>query len=525
MDRITEHPTSTAAPPEQESAQLLPYKYHYKVFDGFTGERYLLSLAQKFAPFALWRTWQAAVSYQAPGEECYVGVARLIDERAGGTGIHVGVGERKVYLDFEALEARGWLVLAHMQKSFRTKDGTIVLRVVPTKDFTGFYDTAYDYHQWLSDPGYIAPERCNVPLILADPALVKRLIRFENYRRLLVNAKPGRKPQRSQQDFYRCQLSKLAEQRAEEEAKKVNLYSNTLTKEDSLYRIPGSDQSTNREGYSEDSTAGEKGHIAAKTIRKFHPKSYDTNSPPNPNPEPPEEEQGGASAKEVQETLGYTAVELKQDRAKRGAAMAGIPADQYAKLNGGLDQTEQQEEAAQRQAEVQEVPAATPRPAREIPTQVEKAIIEFAQQYDDTHLVRSDVTRVAKIYFTAAQTLEHFNDTLFFALFDQAHTAALKKHCERSNSHGRVNRVPFFFTCLENAFSFSLEELVYLRSDDALYSDYSLWDVIDTVRDNYHRLFNTGQITDDYRTWLCDILDDLEKRTAPKQRLNLTTRD
>jgi len=60
-------------------------------------------------------------------------VARLIDERAGGTGIHVGVGERKVYLDFEALEARGWLVLEHMQKPFRTKDGSIVLRVVPTR--------------------------------------------------------------------------------------------------------------------------------------------------------------------------------------------------------------------------------------------------------------------------------------------------------------------------------------------------------------------------------------------------------
>jgi len=426
------------------------------------------------------------------------------------------VGERKVYLDLEALEARGWLVLEHMQKPFQTKDGTIVVRVVPTKDFTGFYDTAYDYHQWLSDPGYIAPERCNVPLILADPALVKRLIRFENYRRLLVNAKPGRKAQRSQQDFYRCQLSRLEEQRAEEEAKKLNLYSNTLTKEDSVYRIPGNDQSTTRERLSEDSTAGEEEQVVAVTIRNFHPKSYETNLPP--------EEEQGAVAKEAQGILGYTEDELRQDRAKRGAAMAGIPADQYVKLNGGLDQAEQQE-AAHRQAEVQEVPAAAPRPAREIPTQVEKAIIEFAQQYDDTHLVRSDVTRVAKIYFTAAQTLEHFNDTLFFALFDQARTAALKKHCERSNSHGRVNRVPFFFTCLENAFSFSLEELVYLRSDDALYSDSSLWDVIDTVRDNYQRLFNTGQITNDYRTWLCDILDDLKKRKAPKQRLNLTTRD
>jgi len=77
---------------------------------------------------------------------------------------------------------------------------------------------------------------------------------------------------------------------------------------------------------------------------------------------------------------------------------------------------------------------------------------------------------------------------------------------------------------LENAFSFTLEEPVYLCADDPLYTDYSLWDVTDTVHDNYQWLFNTGQITEDYRTWLCDILDELEKRKEPKQRLNPTTR-
>lgn len=51
-----------------------------------------------------------------------------------------------------------------------------------------------------------------------------------------------------------------------------------------------------------------------------------------------------------------------------------------------------------------------------------------------------------------------------------------------------------------------------------------MWPTSDTVHDNYQRLFNTGQVTEDYRTWLCGILDDLEKRTEPKQRLNPTTR-
>jgi len=456
-------------------------------------------------------------------------VARLIDERAGGIGIHVGVGERKVYLDLEALEARGWLVLEHVQKPFRANDGDIVLRVVPQKSFDGFYDTAYDYHQWLESAEYIAPERANVPLILADPALTKRLIRFENYRRLLVCGKPGRKPQRSQQDFYTCQLSKLEEQRAEEEAKKLNLYSNTLTKEDSTYRIAKSDQSTRREGFSEDSTAKEEERVAAKTIGNFHPKSYETNS----NPEPPEEERGGAAAKEVQGLRGYTEDELRQDRAKRGAAMAGIPAHQYAKLNGGLDHVEQTE-AAQRQqerqhevfsrTEEQPEPTRPARPEREVPPAVIEVGRQYARQYDDAHLIASDVTRFKKVYATASQALAGFDEGMYWERFDGAKAAAAKHAKKCTNSKGFVTRVPYLFTCLENAFSFSLEELVYLRGDDALYSDYTLFEVIDHMRETYHRLANTGQLDVEYRTWLCIILDEYEKRKEPKERLNPTTR-
>lgn len=303
-------------------------------------------------------------------------------------------------------------------------------------------------------------------------------------------------------------------------------YSNALTKDDSVYRIPYNEQPTTKDGDSEDSTAKKEERVAPTTIRNLRTKSVGTNHLPNPDPNslPQEEGKGGEATEEVESTLGYTENELKQDRNKRGAALAGIPADQYAKLTGGQDQAEQQE-TAQRRAEVQQIPIASARPMREVPVTVENAITEFAEQYDDAHLLRSDVTRAAKIYFTAVQTLEYFNDTLFFAFLDQARAAALKKsNCAHTNGRGHVNRVPFFFTCLENAFSFSLEELVYLRAEDPLYSDYSLWDVIDTIRDNYHRLFNTGQITEDYRTWLCDILDDLEKRKAPKQRINQTIR-
>ena len=114
---------------------------------------------------------------------------------------------------------------------------------------------------------------------------------------------------------------------------------------------------------------------------------------------------------------------------------------------------------------------------------------------------------------------------LYWERFDGAKAAADKRAHKRTNSKGYVTRVPYLFTCLENAFSLSLEELVYLRSDESLYADYTLFDVIDTMRDTYHRLNNTGQIDVNYRTWLCDILDEYEKRKEPKVRLNATARD
>ena len=88
-----------------------------------------------------------------------------------------------------------------------------------------------------------------------------------------------------------------------------------------------------------------------------------------------------------------------------------------------------------------------------------------------------------------------------------------------------MTRVPYLFTCLENAFAFSLEELVYLRSEESLYADSTLFDVIDKLRTSYYDFSKTKQINIEYRTWLCDILDEYEKREEPKVRLNATTRD
>ena len=136
------------------------------------------------------------------------------------------------------------------------------------------------------------------------------------------------------------------------------------------------------------------------------------------------------------------------------------------------------------------------------------------------------MTRAAKIYFTAAQTREYFQETLFWAFYDEAIKAAKKlRGCEHTNSNGRVNRVPYFFTCLENAFAFSLEELVYLRSDYPLSTEIEVWDMIDHLRETYQQQVQDGQSQQTYRQWLEHLLDQQEHCKHPKIRQNVTTKD
>lgn len=66
---------------------------------------------------------------------------------------------------------------------------------------------------------------------------------------------------------------------------------------------------------------------------------------------------------------------------------------------------------------------------------------------------------------------------------------------------------------------------MYLRGDDVLYSDSPLFDVIDHMRETYHRLANTGQLDVEYHSWLCRILDTYEKRKEPKERLHPTAHE
>lgn len=503
------------------SNQLFPNKYIYEEFAGYSGERYLRSILSKAAPLALRRTWQVAVSFQAVGKECYVSVKKMLEE--------VGTGERKLYQDYDAMERRGWLSLRRVRMDFTTKEGKKVTRAVTIKDFRGLYAMAHDYHLWRNSGEYLAPIRANVPLILEDKALVKRLIRFENYRRLLVNEKPGRKKQGCR-DYYEEQEEEVWARGTD--VQELNISTNGTTNATSLYRKNLEEERETGERGPNLRPPGREEDIGATAIRNEETKekgetkrdekkrAEEETSPKRKSPPYPERESAAAAkrAELAERVNGYTEEELKRDAQKRGAAAAGIPAEHYQKLRGEPDRREEPEVQPS-----QSEPASPPR--RQMPAELVEAVTQFATFYDSPHLVSSDVTRATKMYFTAAQTIPDFRQTLFEAFLEEAVDAAKEvRGCEHTNSKGRVNRIPYFFTCLENALSFSLEELVYLRTDEPLYGQTTVLDLVNHLRTTYNQQVQDRQTELDYRSWLEWILDEQEHRKQPKQRNNVTAK-
>lgn len=512
----------------------LPNKYRYPEFAGLSGERYLLSLAEQFAPLALWRTWQAIVSYQAPDNVAYVGVSLLVDRKRG----RVGVKERKIYLDLAALEERGWLSMTRVRMPFVQQDNSIAYHPVTVKDFSGFYKTAHDYHLWLHDPMYLAPERENIPLIMEDPELVKRLVKFENYRRLLLCDKPGRKRNAERDD---CNASRLAStEYLRTSDPKVNQYFNPLTKTDSLYRKGNTDQQT----LERDSihSIPEKGTgIAATTIRNSdtgsqsettETENHKAESESKSNlPVPLSIENAAEDAKQVKTVQGYTEEELQRDVKKRGAAVIGTPAGQYAKLSGAPnDQAEPEHQEQAKRTIKRETREGSYRHRQEMPAALRKHVVQCVQSYDDPHLIKSDLSRATKLYMTAWQAFTHIPeqhqfDNLYLALFDRAAAKAATLASEHTNSRGQTNIVPYLFACFENSFELTLEELVYLRTSNPLYADSSLWKFVDDARDTYKQQYAAGEVEVDYAEWLQLALDTLEHCKQPKARPNRAQRE
>src|SRR5262249_43223960 len=130
------------------------------------------------------------------------------------------------------------------------EDGTFVECPVVIKDFKPLYDRAYEYHLWTQSPDYIPPERDYAEMIRSNPQLYQKLIRFNNYRRILCTEVPGRKTQTSYQCHFQSDQQEQPRQESRNQATppqpqhKAKDFSQEKRNNSSPYRRPENNQST-----------------------------------------------------------------------------------------------------------------------------------------------------------------------------------------------------------------------------------------------------------------------------------------
>src|SRR5207302_783707 len=100
------------------------------------------------------------------------------------------------------------------------------------------------------------------------------------------------------------------------------------------------------------------------------------------------------------------------------------------------------------------------------PEQLARIITQMMQDLGgNPKYLQSDITRVTKIYWACTQIFRPFTNVWFLERL----YAALAKTRRARKVH---NRVPYFFTTLENdVLELQAEELAYIRSQEALYRD------------------------------------------------------
>jgi hypothetical protein len=208
--------------------------------------------------------------------------------------------------------------------------------------------------------------------------------------------------------------------------------------------------------YSNDSTA-QKGtvSVAAQAIRREQqsnqPNGEETNTnPPSKSNNQPNDKKEGAAAERAGAVKAAVAEKQQGQPSARAAAIAeatGIPAAHLAEL--GI--------------------ASEPR-KRPIPGFITDIMTRYSRELKDSaRSTRSNITRAAKMYYFGCDFIRDAQEDpegWFIDLLYQAKQAAYTVDCiQYRNASNDPNRIPVFFTCLENRFEFTPDELVFLRSD------------------------------------------------------------
>ena len=453
-----------------------PNKYIYPIFDGFSGERYLDSIILDILPSALARTWRLAVEHQAPGRDCYVGVGKIAGRAKR--------SHRKIEIDLKVFEVEGLMRKYAARRPIMQEDGTFVECPVVVKDFKPLYDLAHEYHLWTQSPEYIPPERDYADMIRSDPELYEKLIRFNNYRRMLCNDVPGRKTQASYHCNYRSDQAQDTRQPKREQGTPVQEAKNYLQNNShnpSPYRRP------KREEIVTENVSTSTKDLEAMTIR---------NEPPIQQPETAEivqhtdsrdntaenQEEGtkieGPTSKptetpQKEKNMPEIAKEEKEynleDLKKNPFAMAAMLVDMQA-------QQIQQPNPAKRSQKPQEK-----RKKRGTPEQLARYIAYVVQQLGaNPKTQQSDITRATKTYYAATQIFDGFTNAWFLEIVKEAFIDAAR-------ARGVKRRVPYFFKCLETRLELTVDELAFIRSQEPLYSDGQIADFKARLRKTYEK--------------------------------------
>jgi hypothetical protein len=456
-----------------------PNKYHYPIFDGFSGERYLDSIILDILPAALARTWRLAVEHQAPGRNCYVGATRIAGRAKRSL--------RKIEIDLKVFAVAGLMRKYASKEPILQEDGTFVERAVVVKDFKPLYDLAYEYHLWTQSPEYIPPERDYADMIRADPQLSQKLIRFNNYRRILCTEVPGRKTQTSYQ--YQCnfhdgqeQQPRQAKEPPVQTPQKAKDFSQEKSNNSSPYR-----RSENNQFVTESTSTSTK-NLEAMAIRKTtvvqniekdeivqNSNETEENLEKATNNEDltsktteiqqKKETVPEVAKKEIQEKE-YTIEDLQNNP----MAMTAFLLDLHAQ------DIQQQAEKPKRNRRKKDQ-----RPRRGTPERLAQSIAYIVQVLGgNPKWQQSDITRATKMYWAATQIFDGFTNAWFLEILKEAFIDA-------ANTRKVQARVPYFFKCLETRLELTADELAFIRSQEPLYKDGDIHAFKTTLRKAYEK--------------------------------------
>jgi len=496
-----EPPNEETSSTEQGGSKTSPSesvnKYKYAIFAGWAGENYLNYILKQILPYALWRTWSVAVSHQAPGKTCYVGAAAIAQREK--------VGDRKIKLDLQELEARDLMKRYRQRHSWPQEDGTIKYGTVTVKDFSRLYDLAYEYHLWIHSPQYVEAEWDNAQDIKQDPRLCLKLMRFDNYRHILTCQKPGPKGKRTPlQEVYHCQLPEEEQDQGAQPARtsdlKVNLYLDPSVNVSSTYR-----ESNKRESYlskenstsKKDSEEGVFADVVSKAIRndqqdeqaEMETKEQVRSEIEDEQPKREEvrrrdrselsreqsksietqqkEEMGRETVKEEEE---YTIEDLKQNPMTMIAFLLQLNEQERSK--------QEQQQAKNKKRHHKDQPK---RKRLSTPEYLARTITQMVQDLGgNAQYLQSDITRITKLYWACGQIFHPFTNVWFL---DQLTNAFVKTCKARKVS----KRVPYFFKTLEEILELTSSELAYIRSQEALYRDGDLKTFVLGLEQSHHR--------------------------------------